>query len=114
MNEWAEQSSTLRAVRDISQVSFSVLFLGIRIVLGTPHIYCIASASFYAFTKMDVGLNNPDVLPLVGRMWIVIVFMGHIGLAVLQYFFVFMIMKGLVKMVLPPSKSKKEEEKKKH
>jgi hypothetical protein len=112
--EWVNQSSTLRAVRDISQLSFAVLFLGIRIVLGTPHIYCIASASFWAFTKMDVG-SNPEVLPLVGRMWIAFVFMGHIGLAILQYYWAFLIMKGVAKMLMPSSesKSKMEGEKKK-
>ncbi len=107
--EWVEQSSTLRAVRDICQLSFAVLFLGIRIVLGTPHIYCIATASFYAFTKMD-----KDVLPVMGRMWIAFVFMGHIGLAILQYYWALLIMKGIAKMLMPSSKSKskKEEEKK--
>uniref|UniRef100_A0A7S3Q8F1 TLC domain-containing protein n=1 Tax=Chaetoceros debilis TaxID=122233 RepID=A0A7S3Q8F1_9STRA len=111
--EWVEQSSVLRAVRDISQLSFAVLFLGIRIVLGTPHIYCIASASFHAaFTKMDNV--DADVLPLVGRMWIAFVFMGHIGLAMLQYYWAFLIVKGLAKMFMPSSKSKKEEEKKKN
>ena len=82
----------------------------------------IASASFHAaFTKMDADVgNNADVfvLPLVGRMWIAFVFMGHIGLAMLQYYWAFLIMKGLAKMFMPSSKtvskSKKEEEKKKN
>lgn len=102
---WVEQSSSLRAVRDLCKVTFALLFLGIRIVLGTPHIYCIATASFWAFTKMDVG---SDVLPLMGRMWIAFVFMGHVGLAILQYYWAFLIVKGLARMAMPPPSEKKE------
>ncbi len=93
--EWVQASSFRTILRDLSKVIFALMFLGVRICMGTPHIFNITSANYWALT---VVCPKQDI-PWGYRMWIGTVLCCHVSLALLQYYWAVLVVKALVRMV---------------
>ncbi len=103
--EWVQASSFRRVLSDLSKVTFALIFLGVRIVMGTPHIFNITSANYWALTEV---CPKQDI-PWGYRVWIGTVLCCHVSLALLQYYWAVLVVKALARMV--PKKDHKKAKK---
>jgi len=74
---------------------FALLFLGIRIILGTPHVYHTIRGAYTSMMLMGMegcGMN------FVLRGWIFMVLLGQVVLFLLQLYWAMLILKGIFKM----------------
>mmetsp|Transcript_9988 Transcript_9988/g.11457 ORF Transcript_9988/g.11457 Transcript_9988/m.11457 type:complete len:295 (-) Transcript_9988:123-1007(-) len=96
--DWVKANKNIQVVQDVCKLLFALLFLGIRIILGSPHIHNIISATYWALTTLEIG---SDGFPFLGAMWMGFALLSHCGLAALQYYWAFLIIKGLYRMAAP-------------
>jgi len=92
----------MKNVNDLLKIVFSIAFLGIRIILGTPHVYHTIRGAYVAM-MMEEGTGGINI---VSRGWIFMVLVGQLVLFLLQLYWAYLILKGLAKIF-----SKKEKEK---
>jgi len=100
--ELLKKSAFMKNVNDLLKIVFSIAFLGIRIILGTPHVYHTIRGA-YVVMMMEEGTGGINI---VSRGWIFMVLVGQLVLFLLQLYWAYLILKGLAKIF-----SKKEKEK---
>lgn len=94
--EWSEKHA--KYILQGARISFAVLFLMVRILLGTPHaVQCIRGS--YA-----VMTGNGDMAWYL-RGWVGLVWAGEVMLLVLQMYWAWLIVKGIGRAVMSTKKN---------
>ena len=103
----------------VMKASFAVVFLTVRIVLGTPHMVNVVRASFWAtFTfgwhehgsRFAQGMGGEVSAWIWMRMWVGAVGLAQCFLAMLQYWWAYMVILKVGRMIFPKkAKAKKVE-----
>jgi ABC-type cobalamin transport system permease subunit len=93
--EWSEKHAKL--IVGCARVTFAVLFLTIRIFMGTPHGYLCIRGAYFAMTA-DVEMY------WLLRGWIGLVWVGQLMLLALQMHWAWLIVKGLIKAFMAKGK----------
>jgi hypothetical protein len=96
-----KKSTFLQELNVQMKTTFAILFLGIRIIIGTPHVYHTIRGAYISMTIEGCGMN------IVLRGWMFMVLVGQVVLFLLQLYWAKLIVKGLIKIF-----SKKGPEKK--
>jgi hypothetical protein len=81
---------------DIMKIVFAVMFFGVRIIIGTPHMLHTIVASFWATFLFKWGESEFDS-PLL-RTWIGFVLVAQTFMAALQYYWAYLIVKAVTRM----------------
>jgi len=115
-HEWTMK--TCRGLFDASKVMFAFMFLWFRIILGSPHMYHITCASFwawYSFGANDGANDNGGItvgtatgigqVDVILKMWIGVVFLAQSFMAGLQYYWAYLIVLKLSRMLPGGKKS---------
>lgn len=92
------------------KILFAVTFVSIRIVLGTPHMYHSTKAAYWAtfrFAWGETSFNSPLL-----RTWVGFVLLGQMFMALLQYWWAYLIGKAVARIGNPKTKSSNANEKK--
>jgi len=92
--EQLQKSAFLKDVNDKLKVMFAVLFLWIRILLGTPHVYHTMRGAYFSM-MMEDGIGG---ITVVLRGWICVMLVGQLVLFLLQLYWASLILKGLAKV----------------
>lgn len=91
--EWSEKYAKM--TMECARVSFAILFLSVRMLLGTPHsVNCIRGA--YA-----VMTNDEIDMHWIWKGWIGLVWLSEVVLQCLQIYWSWLIVKGVANRVLP-------------
>lgn len=87
---------------DLCKLLFAFSFLTFRVVLGSPQIYSVIVATFWTVRELS-SVNGAEYY----RLWLICVAIGQCFLAVLQYYWAYLIVSGLMRMLNPTQKEKK-------
>jgi hypothetical protein len=104
-HEWTQKN--FKTGFDFCRLLFAFSFLSFRVVLGSPQIYSVIVATIWTVRELD-GVNGAEYY----RLWLLFVAMGQFFLAMLQYYWAYLIVSGLMRMLSPALK--KTTTKKKH
>lgn len=97
----------------LGKVLFALMFLGIRIILGTPHMYLICNASYWAtFVALAGDASGASLAHGILRGWVGVVFFAQLFMASLQYWWGYLIVKKLARMFSGGGNSKVKGKKK--
>lgn len=88
---------------DLCKLLFAFSFLTFRVVLGSPQIYSVIVATFWTVRELS-SVNGAEYY----RFWLICVAIGQCFLAVLQYYWAYLIVSGLMRMLNPTQKKKKK------
>mmetsp|Transcript_2898 Transcript_2898/g.5430 ORF Transcript_2898/g.5430 Transcript_2898/m.5430 type:complete len:305 (+) Transcript_2898:320-1234(+) len=89
--EWSEKHA--KGIVQVTRVIFAILFLLVRILLGTPHaVHCIRGSY--------VAMTGEGDMEWYLRGWIGLVWGGEIMLLVLQMYWAWLIVKGIGKALM--------------
>ncbi len=90
----------------IMKVMFALMFFTIRIFLGTGHMHHVIRAAFWAtfqFSWDETSYNSRTL-----RTWVGFVLVAQIFMALLQYWWGYLILKTLARIVAPKASKRKK------
>lgn len=100
-HEWTQKH--FKTGFDLCKLLFAFSFLTFRVVLGSPQIYSVIVATFWTVREL-AGVQGAEYY----RLWLICVVIGQCFLALLQYYWAYLIVSGLMRMLNPSQKKKKK------
>lgn len=108
-HEWTMKNC--KVLFEAGKVMFSLMFVWYRIILGSPHMYHITMASYWAWGELSSNDTNTGTgtgtSSTIMKHWVGLVFLKICFMAILQYYWAFLIIKSFARMFTNPKKSKK-------